>query len=252
MKGIRDVGTLRSLITGIEDWTEKDASHVLFHYCPEEPLQEERHFEPEESTMKIASKHVYRRVVDLLGKALRDEKRLFTTMLRCAVKFAVAVGWMYEAEVHERLTCQPNELQIRVFDKELTLGTSKSIPVPRLGRKYFISLSELAQNVELRSEARLLHIPTIPNQGGWDSFCLSLAKGYHLDVFQVTIARKHPVKCKYVKELCQSFLATKEAKKCKLKDWKDVKVRFIFVIPTDRLDDFRDVQDFERPDGQEM
>eukprot|EP01138_Halocafeteria_seosinensis_P005922 gb/GECG01006054.1/.p1 GENE.gb/GECG01006054.1/~~gb/GECG01006054.1/.p1 ORF type:complete len:596 (+),score=49.64 gb/GECG01006054.1/:1-1788(+) len=248
IKKIKNVEALVALIRNIEGWTADDASHALFHYVLREPENEERHFSRSEREVKIASNHVYQLLVDHLGAQLHNQRLIFDTMLKGAAKFAVAVGWMYESNVHNRFSSEDVTTEMRVFrrnGKEYVLGGEEQITLPTRRKRYFHSLDEIVCNFEAGNRV-LLHIPTFPNQGGFDSFSVSLVDDFHIDVYQITVARSHRVKTKYIKELCEKLFAC-----FGLTCPSDVRIRFIFVVPARNFGEFNRMQRFQKPQGQE-
>ena len=96
----------------------------------------------------------------------------------------------------------------------------------------------------MTEDEKAIHIPSYPNQGAFDSFAESSDRNkFDLDVFQITVAKEHPVKTSYIKDLCEAV------KTCFGRtSWKKVKVRFIFIVPGRNYNSFS-MQPFIKPDN---
>jgi hypothetical protein len=247
-----DTGALEKLVSGVISGNERNVSHALVHFYSEQ--HEDIHFALDERKAKVASQFVLQLIMQKFGHAVRHKQHTFDVMARGSPKFAVVLGWMYKGKVHNIFTTREidADANIRTFakqdDKTYLLGAEQTIIISECDAKYFFSLDDLLENIEQKNDDRLLHIPVFPNQGGWDSCRLSLSEDFHLDVYQITLAREHRVKTKYVQELRELFVKSARGKELRLTEPKQVKIRFIFVVTDRNFPKYETMQKFQKPD----
>jgi hypothetical protein len=213
----------------------------LFRFAPdtENAQPEGSEFPWLSKKITLASPVVFEVLFERFKERADERQALFNSMITSSYTFSVAVGHLYESDCIEAfggsapIPCRYKEIGKTPFKQP------KTMPARKNERYKVKDLKELVHELNTNGKLFTTHfVPRAHNQGCFDSFALvQTEQGIVVEIYQMTVSRKHPVKREYVKQLMKTLREALPGTAVKRN------VQFIFVVPKTTFDEFPACQD---------
>jgi hypothetical protein len=184
---------------------------------------------------ELASPVVFHVLFQRLTDVAKREKIRFLGTIANSYTFSVALGHIYEDDCIEALG---GNVEVTCNVKALGSSEVETTTLPaRQQCKYRVKelTEELQERLHNQTLLGTLFVPMIFNQGSFDSFAMfETCNGYCVEIYQMTISRKHPVIRRFVTDLINTL---------RVALGRPITLRFIFVVPRYTFGNFNAHQD---------